>query len=142
METRYPQMHSPDPDLDAIADAYDTLNKDFDRATLQGDRIAAVQRWDGLRRTFGTWEALVGARFAQNTQDEATAAAKTRHSEIRPTITNLNVDSKAATLVATGMSSRRNSATFAVWETTSPPLTPALRRTWSPRASSAQPTPS
>ncbi|MEE2836448.1 MAG: M3 family oligoendopeptidase [Myxococcota bacterium] len=119
METRYPQMHSPDPDLNAIADAYDTLNKDFDRATLQGDRIAAVQRWDGLRRTFGTWEALVGARFAQNTQDEATAAAKTRHSEIRPTITNLNVEFQKRLLSSPHrdeLEAQFGSHAFAVWE--------------------------
>ena len=96
METRYQQMQSADPDLDAIANAYDELNRDFDRATGANDRIAVVRRWDGLRRTFGTWEALVGARFAQDTTDGALIAAKIRHSEIRPTITNMNVKFQSA----------------------------------------------
>ena len=69
METRYQQMQSADPDLDAIANAYDELNRDFDRATGANDRIAVVRRWDGLRRTFGTWAALVGDSLHWHLED-------------------------------------------------------------------------
>ncbi len=118
METRYPQMQAAEPDLDAIANAYDELNKDFDRAPGSQDRLAVVRRWDGLRRNFGTWEALVGARFAQNTTSDSAVASKTRHSEIRPTVTSMEVDFQKRLLASphrADLEEQLGSHAFAVW---------------------------
>ncbi|MDE0883321.1 MAG: M3 family oligoendopeptidase [Myxococcota bacterium] len=92
METTYAQMNATEPDLDSLGQAYDDLNRDFDGATSGAERLSVVQRWDQIRREFGTWEALVGARFAQDTTCENAQTAKGRHSEIRPTITSMDVE--------------------------------------------------
>ena len=111
------RCRSPDPDLN-VADAYDTLNKDFDAPRSKGigspqfsagtvcaEPLAPGRRWSApaLRKT----------RKMKRPQPP-----ETRHSEIRPTITNLNVEFQKRLLSSPHPDgSRRNSRhAFAVWE--------------------------
>jgi len=79
------------PTADEMTAAYAALHARLDAATSDDQRHAALRDWDAIRRRIETWEALVGLRFQQNTQDPAARAEREYADGLRPKLTELSV---------------------------------------------------
>src|ERR1700733_797612 len=55
----------------------------------RGDRAAALAAWDGLRRRYDTWSALVHLRFAQDTTDASAKADRDYADALSPEAADL-----------------------------------------------------
>jgi M3 family oligoendopeptidase len=84
----------PAPVYDEVAADYAEIAKALDCAASAEEAIAAVERWDKLRRRLGTWTALVNIRFSQNTQNEEYKKNREHSDELDPKLTNLAVGIK------------------------------------------------
>ena len=84
---QFDQIVEPRPTLAGLTDAYAAIGTALDR----GDRAAALAEWDGLRRRYDTWSALVHLRFAQDTTDTAAKADRDYADALSPEAADLEV---------------------------------------------------
>lgn len=87
----FSEMHPPEPDLEAIAAAFEELTGSFDVAADAGARRQVIEAWDALRQSFHTWYELAQVRFTQDTGDPQARAARERSDELEPRFTSLEV---------------------------------------------------
>ena len=80
----FEKIDAPTPDVEAIRARYGELTSAFAAATTAEERLAVLDRWDGLRRELDTWGALVSLRFQQDTRDPERKAALELCDEISP----------------------------------------------------------
>ncbi|WP_431280995.1 M3 family oligoendopeptidase [Humitalea sp. 24SJ18S-53] len=70
---------APTPDRESLAAGYAAIG-----ARLDHDRTGAVADWDGLRRLYDTWSALVHLRFSQDTTSEKAKAERAYADSLAP----------------------------------------------------------
>ena len=87
---RFADIAEPRPTRDGLTAAYAAIGAALDR----GDRAAALADWDGLRRRYDTWSALVHLRFAQDTTSEAAKADRDYADALSPEAADLEVGLK------------------------------------------------
>jgi len=87
-------IDEPAPVYDDVAEQYRQIESDLDAAASADDRVAAIDRWDALRRRLHTWEALTELRFNQDTRNEEYKKARDHCDELRPKLTDLAVQLK------------------------------------------------
>ncbi|MFO0904638.1 MAG: M3 family oligoendopeptidase [Pirellulales bacterium] len=79
------------PTADEMTTAYAALERRLDAAHDASQQQAVLKDWDAIRRRIETWEALVGLKFQQNTQDAAAREAREYADALRPKLTELSV---------------------------------------------------
>ena len=87
----FDQMSPVEPEVDEIGREYDEINAAFDAAGDAAGRLAAVERWDQLRRRLETWSSLVYTHFSQDTRDEARKKAREYADKVSPKFQDLSV---------------------------------------------------
>jgi len=85
-------IHAETPVFEEVAAQYREFTAAWDAAADADARLAVLERWDALRRELETWEAWVGLRFQQATQDEARKAAREVRDEMLPKLQELEID--------------------------------------------------
>jgi M3 family oligoendopeptidase len=84
----------PAPAYDHVAAQYEQITNALDGAATQAAAIAAVEKWDVLRRRLNTWISLVNIRFSQDTRNEEYVKTREYCDELDPKLTNLAVGVK------------------------------------------------
>jgi M3 family oligoendopeptidase len=84
----------PAPVYEEVAAEYARVSNALDGATSAANAVAAVERWDALRRRIGSWSVLVYIRFQQDTRNEEYQRAREVLDELEPKLTNLAVGMK------------------------------------------------
>jgi M3 family oligoendopeptidase len=82
------------PTYDDVAAEYADIHRALDTAASGAEAVAAVEKWDALRRRLSTWVSLVNIRFHQDTRNEAYKKAREYCDELEPKLTNLAVAMK------------------------------------------------
>lgn len=89
----FSQIAAPAPDMIEVAQEYAAIE-----AALATDdvaaKLAAIARWDDLRRRVLTWDNLTGLRFQQDTSNAEYRKAKEAADELAPKLTDLEVGLK------------------------------------------------
>jgi M3 family oligoendopeptidase len=84
---RFEAIAEPKPTQAGLAETYAAIGTALDR----GDRDEALKTWDGLRRRYDTWSALVHLRFAQDTTNETARADRDYADALSPEAADLEV---------------------------------------------------
>jgi M3 family oligoendopeptidase len=92
--TDFQQYELPAPSYDDVAAEYAEINRALNAAATPADAIAAMEKWDALRRRLATWVSLVYIRFNQDTRNEAYVKNREYCDELEPKLTNLAVAMK------------------------------------------------
>ncbi|MCI0333367.1 MAG: M3 family oligoendopeptidase [Planctomycetes bacterium] len=79
---------------DDVAAEYDQITRELDGAASGPDAIAAVEKWDALRRRLFDWISLVNIRFNQDTRNAEYIMSREYCDELEPKLTNLAVSMK------------------------------------------------
>ena len=107
------------PTFEAVAAEYRELDSAWNSATAADQRVAAIDRWDQLRRRLETWEALTKLHFDQDTRNAVAKQALDYCDELRPKLTELSVGFKRK-LVADSRRAELEQAigrqAFSLWE--------------------------
>src|ERR1700733_1832184 len=96
----------------------------------RGDRAAALAAWDGLRRRYDTWSALVHLRFAQDTTDAAARADRDYADALSPEAADLEVALKRRLLAdadRAGLASVVGEHALRLWDTDVTTFDPAIK---------------
>ena len=88
----------PRPEYEHVAAEYSSILEALAAAETSTSALAAVDRWDALRRRLADWQALVGIRFQQDTQNVDYQAAREYSDEMSPQLTDLSVRMKRAVM--------------------------------------------
>ncbi len=123
---QFDQIVEPRPTLAGLTDAYAAIGTALDR----GDRAAALAEWDGLRRRYDTWSALVHLRFAQDTTDTAAKADRDYADALSPEAADLEVALKRRLLAdpdRAGLATLVGEHALRLWETDVTTFDPAIK---------------
>ena len=115
----FQSISAPTPQFAEVAAEYEAINAALDSAHSEADDIAAVERWDALRRRIETWEALVHLHFNQDTKNEAYRQARDYCDELRPKLTELAVNMKRRLLESprrAALEAHFGPQVFALWK--------------------------
>jgi M3 family oligoendopeptidase len=107
------------PDYDSLAAKYRQIEAKAGKAANLEAMVDAIQEWDGLRRDFDTWSALVNLRFNQDTTNAQFKAEREFCDEIAPKITDLDVRIKRLLLASPqrqALEAKFGRQAFALWE--------------------------
>jgi M3 family oligoendopeptidase len=123
---RFSDIDEPQPDRAGLTEAYLAI-----RATLDGgDRARALADWDGLRRRYDTWSALVHLRFAQDTTDAAAKADRDYADTLSPEAADLEVAFKRRLLAdpdRAGLTTLVGEHALRLWDTDVTTFDPAIK---------------
>lgn len=126
----FAELDAPTPDLEALADRADevlrALRPDADLAA----GLAAVREWDVLRQGVTTYDALVGLRYHQATDDAEARARRRSWDEARPRWTELCVAVKRALLEhprRAELEEALGHQAFALWESEALAFDPVIK---------------
>lgn len=123
---RFDAITEPRPTRAGLTEAYATIGAALDR----GDRVAAFTEWDGLRRRYDTWSALVHLRFAQNTTDEAAKADRDYADALSPEAADLEIALKRRLLAdpdRSAIADLTGEHALRLWETDVTTFDPAIK---------------
>ncbi|MSP02436.1 MAG: M3 family oligoendopeptidase [Acetobacteraceae bacterium] len=123
---QFDSISAPTPDKDGLNAAYALLNRQLDRGDLGG----ALAAWDGERRSFETWSALVHLRFAQNTADAEAKSAREYADALAPEVADLETMFKRRLLADTdreGLMRAAGAHAVRLWETDVTAFDPAIK---------------
>lgn len=101
----------------------------FDKAPDAAGQIAAVKRWNEMRRKHRTWSSLVGLRFNQDTRNPQYKADRDYRDALEPKLTNLNNDLKKKVLASQhrdALLKALGSQAFALWDFDARAHSPAI----------------
>jgi M3 family oligoendopeptidase len=84
----------PSPAYEDVAAEYAEINGALDTASTGEQAVAAVEKWDVLRRRLSTWTSLTYIRFHQDTRNESYKKAREYCDELEPKLTTLDVSIK------------------------------------------------
>jgi M3 family oligoendopeptidase len=87
---KFAEMQPPTPVFHELAAEYNALFAKLSEAQSRAERLAVVKAWDGLRRTYATWEAVVYVHFEQDTQNADYKQARDYADELRPKLAELD----------------------------------------------------
>ncbi|MCB9892905.1 MAG: M3 family oligoendopeptidase [Planctomycetes bacterium] len=96
----FEEMTAARPEMDAISAEMNNLKSALESAQGADDEIAALQRWEELRRRISTWSSLVGLRFNQDTRNDEYRKARDYRDSISPKLTDLENQLKAKLLAS------------------------------------------
>jgi M3 family oligoendopeptidase len=114
------------PDKASLTDKYSALDKLLDAGDLGG----ALRAWDGMRRAFDTWSALVHLRFSQNTTDAAAKAAREYADALAPEAADLETSFKRRLLALpdqSGLAREAGGHAVRLWRTDVTAFDPAIK---------------
>jgi M3 family oligoendopeptidase len=124
-------INVPAPKFEDVAAEHQEIHRQFDAAADAAGRLAAIKRWDDLRRRLETWNALTNLRFNQDTRNEEYKKARDYADELRPKILELDVKMKRK-LVASPfrreLQQRLGAQAFALWESDIMTYDPAIEQ--------------
>jgi M3 family oligoendopeptidase len=123
---RFADIAEPKPTHAGLTAAYAAIGAALDR----GDRAAAVADWDGLRRRYDTWSALVHLRFAQDTTDAAARADRDYADALSPEAADLDVALKRRLLADTdraGLAALVGGHALRLWDSDVTTFDPAIK---------------
>ena len=123
---RFADIAEPKPTAAGLADEYAAIGATLDR----GDRRTALAAWDGLRRRYDTWSALVHLRFAQDTTDTAARADRDYADALAPEAADLDVALKRRLLAdgdRAGLAALVGEHALRLWETDVTTFDPAIK---------------
>ncbi|MBN8928388.1 MAG: peptidase M3 [Rhodospirillales bacterium 69-11] len=124
MTPRFADIAPATPDRDGLAARYAALHAALDR----GDRLAALDGWDTLRRDYDTWSALVHLRFAQDTTDPAAKQARDYADALAPEATEFEVAMKRRLLAdRAAVAEIVGAHAVRLWETDVTTFDPAIK---------------
>ena len=109
-----------------LTEAYALIGTALDR----GNRAAALSEWDGLRRRYDTWSALVHLRFAQDTTDESAKTDRDYADALSPEAADLEVALKRRLLSdpdRVGLAALVGQHALRLWETDVTTFDPAIK---------------
>ncbi len=118
------------PTQEEIAAEYQKLQMEMEDANDKKARLAAVQKWDQLRRRLNTWYAFTGLKFQQDTCNKQYKMDLAYRDELWPKITNLEISMKRRLLKApfrTDIESQFNQQVTALWEADIMTFEPAIQ---------------
>jgi M3 family oligoendopeptidase len=122
----FENIAEPTPNRAGLAEAYAAIGAALDR----GDRAAALAAWDGLRRRYDTWSALVHLRFAQDTTDAAAQADRDYADALSPEAADLEVALKRRLLADAdreGLAALVGEHALRLWDTDVTTFDPAIK---------------
>jgi M3 family oligoendopeptidase len=96
----------------------------------RGDRARALADWDGMRRRYETWSALVYLRFAQNTQNPKAKADRDYADALSPEAADLDIALKRRLLAdpdQAGLAGLVGRHALRLWETDVTTFDPAIK---------------
>jgi M3 family oligoendopeptidase len=123
---RFTDIGEPKPNRTGLAEQYAAIGATLD----QGDRRTALATWDGLRRRYDTWSALVHLRFAQDTTDAASRADRDYADALSPEAADLDVALKRRLLAdpdRAGLAELTGDHALRLWETDVTTFDPAIK---------------
>jgi M3 family oligoendopeptidase len=123
---RFTDIAAPVPARDGLAAEYAAIGAMLDR----GERAAALAGWDGLRRRYDTWSALVHLRFAQDTTDAAAKADRDYADALAPEAADLEVALKRRLLAdpdQDGLAALTGRHALRLWDTDIATFDPAIK---------------
>ena len=123
---RFDRIVEPRPTKTGLTEAYAAIGAALDR----GDRAAALADWDGLRRRYDTWSALVHLRFAQDTANEAAKADRDYTDALSPEAADLEVALKRRLLAdpdRTGLAALVGEHALRLWDTDVTTFDPVIK---------------
>jgi len=82
------------PDLEAVRRRYADIGVSLERADTTDEMLAAIFRWDEIRRQIDSWDQLTMVRFEQDTTNPEAKKARDRRNELVPKLTALDVEIK------------------------------------------------
>ena len=115
----------------SLANDYDGLDGAFARASTVDAIVAAVGRWDELRRRLSSWTALVELRFRQDTRDPEARAAREHCDRLRPQLVAREVAIKRRLLAderRPALEAAFGAQAFRLWGQDAQAYAPALDR--------------
>ncbi|WP_158928712.1 M3 family oligoendopeptidase [Acidisphaera sp. S103] len=123
---RFADIAEPKPTAAGLEEDYAGIGAMLDR----GDRAAALAAWDGLRRRYDTWSALVHLRFAQDTTDAAARADRDYADALSPEAADLEVALKRRLLAdgdRAGLAALVGEHALRLWDTDVTTFDPAIK---------------
>jgi M3 family oligoendopeptidase len=123
---RFDAIAEPRPTRAGLAQEYADINAALDR----GERGGALAVWDGLRRHYDTWSALVHLRFAQDTADAAARADRDYADALSPEAADFEVAMKRRLLAdpdRSGLVASVGEHALRLWETDVTTFDPAIK---------------
>ena len=122
----FTDISEPRPTRESLAASYQLIGAALDR----GDRQAALADWDGLRRHYDTWSALVYLRFAQDTTNEAAKAERDYADTLAPEAADLETSLKRRLLAdrdRAAVAALAGEHAVRLWETDITTFDPAIK---------------
>jgi M3 family oligoendopeptidase len=123
---KFDNIAEPRPTRDGLAEAYAAIGSALDR----GDRAAALAEWDGLRRRYDTWSALVHLRFAQDTTNAGAKADRDYADALSPEAADLETALKRRLLAdgdRTGVAALVGEHALRLWDTDVTTFDPVIK---------------
>lgn len=123
---RFDRIVAKTPDRESLSASFAAINRQLD----SGDRAGALASWDGARREFETWAALVYLRFARDTADADAKAAREYADALAPEAADFETQFKRRLLALPGRAGlERDAGAHAVrlWETDVTAFDPAIK---------------
>jgi M3 family oligoendopeptidase len=123
---KFDNIAEPRPTRDGLAEAYAAIGSALDR----GDRAAALAEWDGLRRRYDTWSALVHLRFAQDTTNAGAKADRDYADALSPEAADLETALKRRLLAdrdRTGLAALVGEHALRLWDTDVTTFDPVIK---------------
>jgi M3 family oligoendopeptidase len=123
---RFEDITEPKPTQAGLEQAYAAIGAALDR----GDRPTALAEWDGLRRRYDTWSALVHLRFAQDTTDATARADRDYADALSPEAADLETALKRRLLSDAdrdGVSALVGEHALRLWDTDVTTFDPAIK---------------
>ena len=116
MTVQFADVSAPRPTRDGLASLGAELQAQID----QGERTAALAKWDQARRSYESWSSLVYLRFAQDTADEHAKAEREYADSLAPAALALDTEIKQQLLAdpdRTGLEHLAGAHAVRLWQT-------------------------
>jgi len=128
---RFSELSAPEPRLEQLAAAYDSIVSQLEAGADAARREAALALWERQRSAVGTWYALTYLRFQQDTRDPQARAARERADALQPRCTELDLDVKRRLLSPPHrqalLEERGAAQAFALWERDAAAFQPGIQ---------------
>lgn len=127
----FAEMTAETPTFDGVSAEMKQIDAEFESASDDAARFAAIERWNELRRRIGTWGSLVGLRFNQDTRNEEYKKARDYRDQISPKLTNLHNDFKRKLLSSphrAALEAAFGPQAFALWDNDARSFSPEIEQ--------------
>jgi M3 family oligoendopeptidase len=129
MPFHFRDIVAPAPRFEDVAAEHRGIHGEFDAAKDMEGRLAALRRWDVLRRRLETWNSLTNLRFNQDTRNEEYKKARDYADALRPKLMELDVAMKRKLVNSPyrgELQERIGPQAFALWESEITTYNPAI----------------